>query len=193
MIPLILLVGQVAAASPGSACLGLEAVKPGTTWTCSGWRQWSADGGGEPDSAAVQWTTTVLAVRVVPAGQLLLVRGFVSELAWSVPTAKPRLSILACLGDRLLRMAFVADSAARYRFEHWTDASAGHGEVLLQQPLKDGASCGQGPEAYRLTMRTLPDHQIVEWRESVGITAYTCVHHGTPAAAEVRLARCRGG
>jgi hypothetical protein len=162
----------------------------------------------------------VLATRAVPAGRLLLVRGFVSELAWSVPTTAPRLSILACLKDRLLRLAFVADSAARDRFEHWTNADAGRGEVLLQPPLADGAifgqdpprqddmygwaverlkpapavppSCGRpGPDAFRLTMRTMPDHQIVEWRAGLGVTSYTYAHHGTPAAAEVRLTRCR--
>lgn len=220
MVRGILLAAQAASAAPPAACLGLEAVRPGTSWTYAGWRQWTAEGSG-PDSAAVRWTTTVLATRAVPTGRLLLVRGFVSELAWSVPTTQPRLSILVCLKGRLLRVAFVADSAARYRFEHWTDDSAERGEVLLQQPLTDGAvfgqdpprqddmygwaverlklppavpsSCGRpGPEAYRLTMRTLPDHQIMEWRAGVGVTAYTYVHHGTPAAAEVRLIRCAG-
>jgi hypothetical protein len=169
----------------------------------------------------VEWTATVVAARSLPAGRLLLVRGFVSELAWSVPTTEPRLSILACLNDRLLRLGFLADSAARYRFDHWSDSSAARGEVLLQAPLRDGAVFGQDPprqddmygwvvetletppaipsgcgkpraESFRLTLRTLPDHQIVEWRAGVGITAYTYVHHGTPAAALVRLARCRG-
>jgi hypothetical protein len=220
MIPIVLLVSQMAAASPPPACLGLETVKPGASWTYTGWRQWTAEGAGQSDSAAVRWTTSVVAVRAIPAGRLLLVRGFVSELAWSVPTTVPRLSILACLKDRLLRLAFVADSAAKYRFDHWTNTSAARGEVLLQQPLTDGAifgqdpprqddmygwaverlkptpavppSCGQpGPDAFRLTMRTMPDHQIVEWRAGLGVTSYTYAHHGTPAAAEVRLTRCR--
>lgn len=211
-----------APASSPSACLGLETVKPGVSWTYSGWRLWTAAGSGQSDSAAVRWTTTVLATRVLPAGRLLLVRGYVSELAWSVPSTVPRLSILACLQDRLVRLAFVGDSAARFRFDHWTDANAQRGEVLLQQPLSDGAifgqdpprqdqmygwlverlqpapaipsSCGKlGPDAYRLTMRTLPDHQIVEWRAGLGVTAYSYVHHGTPAAAQVRLVRCTGG
>jgi hypothetical protein len=220
MIAILVLAGQVAAGAAPPGCLGLEAVPPGASWIYTGWRQWTAEGS-LPDSGAVGWTTTVLAARAVPAGRLLLVRGFVSELAWSVPTTRPRLSVLACLNGRLLRLAFIADSAARYRFDHWTDASADRGELLLQQPLVDGgvfgqdpprqddmygwaverlktapkvpSGCGQpGPEAYRLTMRTLPDHQIMEWRAGVGITAYTYVHHGTPAAAEVRLARCTG-
>jgi len=217
----ILALAQVTPASPPSACLDLEAVKPGASWTYSGWRQWTAAGSGQSDSAAVQWTTAVLATRAVPAGRLLLIRGFVSELAWSVPSTAPRLSILVCLKDRLLRVAFLADSAARYRFDHWTEAGATRGEVLLQQPLSDGAIFGQdpprqdamygwvverlrpapavpagcgrpGPETWRLTMRTMPDHQVMEWRAGVGITAYTYVHHGTPAAAEVRLTRCGG-
>jgi hypothetical protein len=218
----ILVLAQAAPGAPPSACLGLETVRPGTSWTYSGWRQWTAEGSGQPDSGAVRWTTTVLATRLVPTGRLLLVRGFVSELAWSVPTTAPRLSILACLKDRLLRLAFLADSAARVRFEHWTDADAGRGEVLLQPPLADGAifgqdpprqddmygwaverlkpapavprSCGQpGPDAFRLTMRTLPDHQIMEWRAGLGVTSYTYAHHGTPAAAEVQLVRCTRG
>ena len=213
---------RVAVAPPPSACLGLERMPSGTSWTYTGWRLWTAEGSGQSDSASVQWTTTVLATRAVPAGRLLLVRGFVAELAWSVPTTRPRLSILVCLKDRLLRLAFLADSAARYRFDHWNGAGAERGEVLLQTPLTDGVVFGQDPprqddmygwsverlepaspipmgcggpgsEAYRLTMRTLPDHQIVEWRAGVGITAYSYAHHGTPAAAEVRLVRCAGG
>jgi hypothetical protein len=220
MIAVVLLLGQVAAAAPPPACLGLESVPAGASWTYAGTRQWTAEGSGT-DSGAVRWTMAVVATRAVPGGRLLLVRGFVSELAWSVPTTQPRLSLLACLGDRLLRVAFLADSAARYRFEHWTDSSADRGELLLQQPLVDGEVFGQEPprqdgmygwaverlkappavpsgcgkpgaEAYGLTMRTLPDHQIVEWRAGVGITAYTYVHHGTPAAAEVRVTRCAG-
>jgi hypothetical protein len=219
MIPILLMAGQLAAGAAPPGCLGLEAVPPGATWTYTGWRLWTAQGSGS-DSGAVEWITTVLAARSVPAGRLLLVRGFVSELAWSVPTTRPRLSILACLGDHLLHLSFLADSAARYRYDHWTDASAERGELLLQRPLVDGAVFGQdpprqddmygwaverlkappavpsgcgrpGPEAYQLTMRTMPDHQVMEWRAGVGITAYTYAHHGTPAAAEVRLARCR--
>jgi hypothetical protein len=219
MIPALLLAGQVATGA-ASGCLGLETVRPGVAWTYTGWRLWTPEGS-RPDSGAVEWTATVVAARSLPAGRLLLVRGFVSELAWSVPTTEPRLSILACLNDRLLRLGFLADSAARYRFDHWSDSSAARGEVLLQAPLRDGAVFGQDPprqddmygwvvetletppaipsgcgkpgaESFRLTLRTLPDHQIVEWRAGVGITAYTYVHHGTPAAALVRLARCRG-
>ncbi len=218
----LLTLAQATPVSSPSACLGLEEVRPGTSWTYAGWRRWTGVGSSGPDSGAVRWTTTVLAARTIPAGRLLLVRGFVSELAWSVPTTMPRLSILVCLKDRLLRVAFIADSAARYRFDHWTDASTARSELLLQEPLRDGAifgqdpprqdemygwaverlrpappapaGCGQpGAEAFRLTMRTLPDHQIVEWRAGVGITAYTYVHHGTPAAAEVRLVGCAGG
>jgi hypothetical protein len=224
VLPLVhglLLAAQASTAPPPSACLGLETVKPGTSWIYSGWRQWTAEGSSQSDSAAVRWTTSVLATRAVPTGRLVLVRGFVSELAWSVPTTAPRLSILVCLPDRLLRVAFIADSAARYRFDHWADANPDGGELLLQQPLVDGAVFGQDPprqddlygwaverltsppqappgcgkpgrEGYRLTMRTLPDHQIVEWRAGLGITAYTYAHHGTPAAVEVRLARCAG-
>lgn len=220
MIPLLLLAGQVTAAAAPPGCLGLETVPAGASWTYTGWRQWTAQGS-PPDSGAVEWTTTVLATRAVPAGRVLLVRGFVSELAWSVPTTRPRLSLLTCLNGRLLRVAFIADSAAHYRFDHWTDADADRGELLLEQPLVEGRVFGQdpprqddlygwaverlktppavapgcgrpGPDGYRLTMRTMPDHEVMEWRAGVGITAYTYGHHGTPAAAEVRLVRCAG-
>ncbi len=219
MTAIILLVGHLAGGSAPSACLGLESVQAGASWTYAGTRQWTAAGSAQPDSGAVQWTTTVLATRTVSAGHLLLVRGFVSELAWSDPTTRPRLSVLACLPDRLLHVAFIADSAARYVFDHWADSLVERGEVLLQQPLQDGAIFGQdpprqdamygwvverlqrapavpstcgkpGPDAYRLTMRTLPDHQVVEWRAGLGVTAYAYAHHGTPAEVDVRLVRC---
>jgi hypothetical protein len=34
------------------------------------------------------------------------------------------------------------------------------------------------------------DHQVIEWRPRVGVTAYVYGHHGTPAGAEVHLIRC---
>ena len=54
----VLALARAAVATPPPACLGLEAVTPGTSWTYTGWRQWTAEGRSGPDSAAVEWTTT---------------------------------------------------------------------------------------------------------------------------------------
>jgi hypothetical protein len=155
-------------------------------------------------------------------GHALLVRGFVSELAWSTAGTLPRLSILACLSHRLLHLEFSTDSSARYALDHFADSLLVRAKVILQEPLRHGAVFGQDPprddpmygwaveeldpvsalpqgcrasrpKAYRLTMRTLPDQQILEWRAGVGVTAYQYSHHGTPAAVDVRLVRCHRG
>jgi hypothetical protein len=221
MIQLLLLTQGLWAAPVPSPCLGLDSYPAGSTWTYAGRRLWS-QANARADSGAVTWTTTVVRTRTVPMGHLLLVRGFVSELAWSTPGTLPRLSILACLSHRLLHLEFSTDSSARHALDHWADSLLDRATLILQEPLRDGAVFGQvpprddpmygwavekvdsvsalppgcrasGPEAYRLTMRTLPDQQVFEWRAGVGVMAYQIEHHGTPAAVAVHLVRCHRG
>src|SRR3990172_1508047 len=66
--------------------------------------------------------------------------------------------------------------------------SAVRPEALLRPPR----SCGQSVvQRFELSYRSLPDHAVMEWQPGLGITRYTYGHHGTPAAAEVRLVGCR--
>ena len=219
MIPFLLVAHSLLASPAPSPCLGLAGYPAGSTWTYAGTRLWS-EANSRADSGAVEWTMSLLRTRTVPAAHLLLVRGFVSELAWSTPGTSPRLSILACRSDRLFHLEFSTDSGATYALDHWTDSLLNGAKLILQEPLRDGAVFGQepprddrmygwtiekvdpapalpkscrasAPEVYRLTMRTLPDQQILEWRAGIGVTAFHFAHHGTPAAADVRLVRCR--
>lgn len=46
---------------------------------------------------------------------------------------------------------------------------------------------------YRLALRTLPDHSIIDFVPGVGITEYIYGHHGTLAEADVKLVEYRAG
>jgi hypothetical protein len=202
-----------------ASCFGWDLFSAGASWTYSGTRLWTEAASSRVDSGAVRWRMSVEQARTIDGTSVLLIRGFVGELAWSDPTTPPRLSILVCRGNRLSHLAFGSDAEARSAANGWNDSLLVRAEVILEEPLRPGTVFGQTPprddemygwlveaaaprrrirpgcgssalRGYRLTMRTLPDHQIVEWQDGVGITAYTYVHHGTPAAATVQLASC---
>lgn len=220
MISLLFLAHTVVGLTAPAPCFGLETYGVGSTWTYAGTRVWSQGNPIRVDSGAVVWTTTVIETRTVRSGRLILVRGFISEIAWSDPTTSPRLSILACTSGRLMHREFLSDSGARQAMDFWADSLLVGARLIVQQPLRDGAMIGQdprrndrmygweverldadppppqrchpsGPEAYRLTMRTAPDDQVVVWRAGIGITAYQYGHHGTPASADVHLVQCQ--
>lgn len=218
---LLLLIAGALAGPPISpaSCVGLDRQRPGLTLAYAGTRYWSRAGEARVDSGVVRWTSTVVQSRAGSGFQLSLVRGFVSELAWSEPGTRPGYSILACLGGAVRHFRFASRAEAVRALTQWPGSARGQGTLLLAEPLQEGAVVGQppgrsddlygwvverleappslpascratSPVSYRLTLRTLADHQIMEWREGVGVTAYTYAHHGTPAGAEVRLVGC---
>lgn len=69
----------------------------------------------------------------------------------------------------------------------WTVAAV-RPEVLSALPT--GCGRGAGPR-FELSYRSLPEHAVIEWQPGLGITRYAYGHHGTPAAADVRLRACR--
>jgi hypothetical protein len=199
------------------SCLGFASFPVGSSWSYAGTRLWSDSA--RVDSGTVRWKTELVAARPVGGGRLLLIRGFVAELAWSDPATVPRLSLLFCRSGRLDYLRFSSDSLAREAFDRWADSLLTRAELLVQEPLNDGDVQGQSPKrddqlygwavevlprqsaqllgcgragsaGYRLTMRTLPDHQVVEWRDGIGITGYIYGHHGTAAGASVNLVAC---
>lgn len=150
---------------------------------------------------------------------LLLVRGFVTELAPSEPPSSPRLSILVCSAGGLRQFKGRSDEETRAAFAQWDDSLGIRTRVLLQAALSDGQvfgqdsrrqdalygwevamlpkapglprSCGAGSaNAFRLTYRTNPDITILDWLDGVGVGRYTYDHHGTTARVDVRLVSC---
>lgn len=158
------------------------------------------------------------------AGQakLVLVRGFVTELAWSKRPATPGLSILVCSAGDLHHFEGRSDEETRAAFVQRDSSLVIRSRVLLQAPLYNGQvfgqdsprhdalygwdvetllkasrappSCGAGGgDAYRLTYRTNPDLTVLDWLDGVGVARYTYEHHGTPARVDVRLVSCIPG
>lgn len=200
-------------------CLGAVSQPQGFSWTYSGTRRWSI-GGVREKSERVTWTTTVVETRTLSDETLALVRGFVTELAWSDPSSKPSLSVLVCSAGCLFHFETSSDDETRDAFARWDASLLERAKLLLETPLQDGQifgqdsprtdrmygwtvetmssppriprSCGigRGP-GYRLAYRTMPDHQMIEWWSGIGVTGYVYEHHGTVAGADVRLVACR--
>ncbi len=58
--------------------------------------------------------------------------------------------------------------------------------------VKGVEATGRGTQ-YRLALRTLPDHTLIDFVPGLGITHYIYSHHGTLAQAEVELVEYRAG
>jgi hypothetical protein len=203
----------------GPACAAILERPPGTRWIYRGSRAWSTGTG--VDSGSVTWTMTLDSVRpVAPAGRIGLLRGFVTDLAWSDPTTVPGRSVVICRGGILEHITFDQDSTAMAFYVHWPTVPSEYADTLLVEPLRDGAQwggdsartdglyrwivapadslpaipigCHGGSPAYDATFTTLPDNQIITWMPGAGLVHYYFWHHGTPAAAEVWLAACQG-
>jgi hypothetical protein len=167
----------------------------------------------------VTWTTVVLESLQRGETPLMLVRGSLTELAWSDPQTEPRLSILSCSHGDLIRFTARTDDEVRVAWRSWDASYAADAEVLLSTPLRHGEVFGQDPPredilyawyvefvesparlpdscesrgntAFGLTYRTVPDRQFIEWRPGIGITSYEYEHHGSLASADVVLESC---
>jgi hypothetical protein len=205
-------------ATGAQSCLGALSFEAGTSWTYSGTRVRS-DGAGGRLSEPVRWTTSIEASRTEGEAGLALIRGFVTELAWSKPDTEPRLSLLACSDGRLIRVTGESEERIRLAYEEWDASMASTGQLLLETPLRHGQLFGQTPVredafygwsvelvdmpsdlpdscesdtslTHRLSYRTMPDHQFVEWHSGIGIASYEYVHHGSPGDASVVLESC---
>jgi hypothetical protein len=50
-----------------------------------------------------------------------------------------------------------------------------------------GMKKGKAVNRFKLSYRTNPEHEIVHFVPTIGITKFTYVHHGTVSEADVRL------
>jgi hypothetical protein len=211
----LLLTLQRSATSP---CLGVPSHPSGFAWTYSGTRI-EGGRGGRGKLARVTWTTTVVDARTAGHAKLVLIRGFVTELAWSEPSTAPKLSILVCSAGSLFRFEGTSDQATRAAFVQWDDSMLSRSRLFLQTPLYKGQTFGQDSprqdplyswdvetlsmpsrtplscgavqgDAWRLTYRTNPDLSLLDWQDGVGVVGYTYEHHGTPSKVDVRLVSC---
>lgn len=199
-------------------CFGAVSPGEGSSWTYSGTRVRS-DGAEGRLSEPVDWTTVVVASVREGRSPRVLVRGFVTELAWSTPETQSRLSILACSDGQLVHFEAQSDDEVREAFDRWDDSYRSRGEVLLQMPLRDGQVFGQDPPredllyawyveavdppaglpdscrgsadaGFRTSYRTMPDDRFIDWYPGIGVGSYEYVHHGSPGDVNVALESC---
>jgi hypothetical protein len=203
-------------------CLGAASHRPGFTWTYSGTRLMASAAGDRERRERITWVTTMVDTQTVNGATLALVRGFVTQLAWSNRSTTPRLSILVCSMGRLSQFEGENDNDVRKAFADWHASQLERSRVLLVTPLHPGQRFGQDPHrtdglygwdveridrranlthecgaqiggAFRLTHRTNPDVSRVDWQLGAGVVGYRYEHHGTPASVEVHLVSCRQG
>jgi hypothetical protein len=207
---------MIAALQTVSPCLGITSHPAGYVWTYAGTRTVS-------ESAAVTqpvtWSMRVIARRSARDLEVVLVRGFIGELAWTDRSTRSELSILACSRNALWYYAPNSTEDVYAAFDRWDDTLQTRATLLLRTPLADGAFTAQdsvrsdrlygwevqelterdpaprscrgahGP-AYELTYRTLPDASGIVWQDGPGILAYRYQHHGTTRTIDVRLISC---
>jgi hypothetical protein len=71
------------------------------------------------------------------------------------------------------------------RADHWY---RWYVESESQERLRiKGSSLESPTRTWRIAYRTLPDHQIMEIAEGLGITQFVYQHHGTVQSVDVRL------
>jgi hypothetical protein len=221
MNSVMLLIWLMSLAPEGNLCTSVVPLSTGWVWSYRGSAVWSGSKGSPDSGtvswamtivaaryvgvvrlALVRGLVTQLAwyePRARPRLSLLACRGsqlFGLELASDSAAA----SAYAHWSDSLFRRAqllldlplhdgqlFGQDPPRDDPFYAWA-VTALRPEAVEPVPV----SCGASMEPrFGLTYRSLPDQAVIEWQPGVGITGYSYVHHGIPAAADVRLIACR--
>jgi hypothetical protein len=152
------------------------------------------------------------------AGRAVVVRGFVTELAWYEPGTEPSFGVIFtrknCVYHLAARSEHEAKGIAR-NLTHTSGVITPGQEPWLVLPIikdqrwandptrEDSLYCWNVEAAthkrfkplglpdtvpvWTIAYRTLPDHQIMEIAQGVGIVRYVFEHHGTVASAEMVL------
>ena len=197
------------AAPPSASPVPLE---QGRQWHYAGQVVWTEANTGTVRTQQVQWVTEVVESCSGAVAQAAVVRGLPDELAWYEPERRPGCSVLLSAENRVYRMRATNEQEALTLARRLADEPAAlpdGSELFLDLPLAVGRQWGAettradgwygwqveepartnaaGAAQFNLAYRTMPDHQVVELVPGVGITRYRYAHHGTPAAADVRL------
>jgi hypothetical protein len=86
---------------------------------------------------------------------------------------------------------FGRDAETATRDDHWY---CWHVEKVESRPVRlPGSWPSDSRDVVTLSYRTLPDHQLVEFVEGVGIIRYDAVHHGTEGEVRLKLVGFQDG
>jgi hypothetical protein len=179
---------------------------PGTVWRYRATVEWTLDNSNRVRSATVTWTTSVVASQVLGGRQVIVVRGFPTDLCWYTPSIKPSLTVLTLARDGLyLHKAAATDDAAGLLAKASGEQPLGElvlrtnprlGDCVSGTPERtDGLYCWnvqrivryRGRKGWSVAYRALPDHQVISFIPGVGVTAFEFAHHGTVASARAKL------
>lgn len=169
--------------------------------------KWTLPNSSEVRSDTIQWRTHVEKVIDMPGVRIGIVRGLPMQLAWHEPGKSPRLDVVAERADGL----WIADASSELDANALAERFAKGetpGEQLFKFPVKIGdciagdspprsdrlycwgleeAAATSSGKAWRITYRSLPDYQEIEFLPGIGIKRYVYLHHGTVAEASAVL------
>jgi hypothetical protein len=182
--------------------------EPGTYWVYRGTTSWTLPGTASVETSELTWRVEVTRQLRGDGFEVAALRGFPSDLAWYEPGKQPGEYALIILDGSAYYLTEGADAVSA--------ALAGKPAVddydlLFRWPLHRGDSFGEpesvarrdgmycwvveeasrsprsGIERYRLSQRTLPDHEAIDFVPGVGVVAYEYAHHGTVASTSLKL------
>ena len=181
-------------------------LSPGTRWTYQGRVRWAKAGSAEVTERTVTWEMEVL--DTIKRRHLLaaLLKGHPGDLAWyEESTRRADYLVLRVGTSRFYLMRDQQRDVVLNRLRDEGDALVDlvkDASLFLDLPLWPGKSFGDPDQLtrqdglyqqHRFSLRTLPDHQSVDFVPGIGITRYIYAHHGTVSEADVQLVAFRPG
>jgi len=183
---------------------------PGTYWVYRGTTQWTVPGTASVEKQELTWRVEVVEQRRGDGFEVAILRGFPSELAAYEPGKQPGEFALVILDGAAYYLVEGAAAVAALRGAAGAPV-VGDAELLFRWPLRrgdrfgdpdsvarpDGMYCrvvdeasrsrNSGIERYRLTQRTLPDREVMDFVPGLGVVGFAYTHHGTVSSTDLRV------
>ncbi len=182
---------------------------PGTYWVYRGTTQWTLPGTASVEKQELTWRVEVVEQRRGDGFEVAILRGFPSELAAYEPGKQPGEFALVILDGAAY---YLVEGAAVSVVRASAGAPAVDAEDLLfRWPLHRGDRFGEpasvarpdgmysrvvkeasrsrnsGIERYRLTQRTLPDREVLDFVPGLGVVGFAYTHRGTVSSTDLRV------
>ena len=183
---------------------------PGTYWVYRGKTSWTMPGTNVVESRELTWRVEVKERRQGDGFEVAVLSGFPSDLAWYEPGKQPGEYALIILNGSAYYLVEGAAAVSAVR-EGQGMPAVQDSDLLFRWPLHTGDRFGEpesvtrsdgmycwvveearrsersGIERYSLTLRTMPDHEAIDFVPGLGVVAFAYAHHGTVSSTDLRL------
>lgn len=183
---------------------------PGTYWVYRGTTSWTVPGTALVETKELTWKVEVKEHRQGDGFEVATLSGFPSDLAWYEPGKQPGAYALVILNGSAYYLIGGAAAVSAALEGHGMPLVEDY-DLLFRWPLRAGDRFGDpesvdrldgmycwvveeasrsrrsGIERYRLSQRTMPDHQVIDFVPGIGVVAFAYGHHGTVSSTDLRL------